>query len=75
MSREKDASYKLVVNVFSQYAWGIKQFEDVGGMPPQFHPQGGSMPADSINASALIGRGNKEAMEAFLNDPVHAGSD
>jgi hypothetical protein len=73
MSREKDAAYKLVINVFSQYAWGTKQFAEASGMPPQFHPQGGAMPADSINASALIERGNKQAMEDFLREMDNRG--
>ena len=65
MGREKDLAYKLVVNVFSQYAWGTKQFEDAGGMPPQFHPQGGALPADSVNASSLTGKRSAQAMEDF----------
>ena len=73
MSRDKDAAYKLVINVFSQYAWGTKQFVEVSGMPPQFHPQGGAMPADSINASALIERGNKQAMEDFFREMANRG--
>lgn len=66
LQRAKDDAYKLAINIMSQYQWGVKQYEDVGGMPAQFQPQGGAMPSDSINASALIGRGNKDAIEEFL---------
>lgn len=75
LTREKDSAYKLVVNVFSQYAWGVKQFEDVGGMPPQFHPQQGAMKADSVNASALVGHRSAQAMEDFLREYNQVGSD
>lgn len=74
MSREKDAAYKLVVNVFSQYAWGTKQFESAGGMPPQFHPQGGALEADSVNASALVGKRTAMAMEQFLAEMEQANN-
>jgi hypothetical protein len=63
LQRAKDNAYKLVVNVFSQYAWGVKQFAEVGGMPEQFHPQEGVMPSESVNASSLLGRRNKQAMD------------
>jgi len=77
LDRSKDDAYKLVVNVFSQYAWGIKQFEGVGGMPPQFHPQGGATEPDSVNASELVARRSGKAMEDFMRDmdAMKAGSD
>jgi len=73
LTREKDNAYKLVVNVFSQYAWGIKQFEEVGGMPPQFHPQEGAVAPESVNASAIVAKRSGRAMEEFL--AAHAGSE
>jgi hypothetical protein len=73
LQREKDTAYKLVVNVFSQYAWGMKQFEDVGGMPPQFHPQQGSVEPETVNASAIVAKRQGRAMEEFL--AAHSGSD
>jgi hypothetical protein len=63
LNREKDNAYKLVVNVFSQYAWGVKQFQEVGGMPEQFHPQEGILASEAVNASSLTGPRNKRAME------------
>jgi hypothetical protein len=75
LNREKDRSYKLVINVFSQYAWGKKQFEDVGGMPEEFHPQQGVMPSESVNASAIVAKRHGQAMEEFFRDMDKVGSD
>jgi hypothetical protein len=75
LNREKDNAYKLVVNVFSQYAWGTKQFEEVGGMPAQFHPQGGAMESDTVNASTLVAGRSAQAMEDFFREMDKVGSD
>ena len=77
LNREKDAAYKLVINIFSQYSWGKKQFEDIGGMPPQFHPQGGAIEGDTVNASTLMARLKGKAFEDFYRemDAMNAGSD
>jgi hypothetical protein len=77
MSLDKDAAYKLVINIFSQYSWGKKQFENIGGMPEQFHPREGAVQPDSVNASALVSRRSGKAFEDFYRDmeKMNAGSD
>jgi hypothetical protein len=74
-NQEKDAAYKLVVNIFSQYAWGVKQFPDGMGMPPQFHPKGGAMESDTVNASTLVAGRSAKAMDDFFREMEKVGSD